>query len=96
MMTLDVPLGPALTEQQAREIFAAGEEAVVFALLRLAKLAAEAKPANPASDSSSPSAPSGMKPTHLKPNVSGKSKKRKKPGRKQGHSGARRGKRGPS
>ena len=90
MMTLDVPLGPALTEQQAREIFAAGEEAVVFALLRLAKLAAEAKPANPASDSSSPSAPSGMKPTHLKPNVSGKGKKRKKPGRKKGHAGARR------
>src|SRR6266446_6746106 len=92
MVTLNIPLGPALTEEQARDIFAAGEEAVVFALLRLAKLAAEAKPANPASDSNSPAAPSGMKPTHLKPNASHKGKKRKKPGRKKGHAGARRGK----
>ncbi len=94
MVTLDIPLGPALTEDQAREIFAAGEEAVVFALLRLAKLAAQAKSPNPASDSNSPSAPSGMKPTHLKPNAAGKGKKRKKPGRKKGHAGARRGKPG--
>ncbi len=89
---LDIPLGPALTEQQAREIFAQGEEAVVFALLALAKRAADAKLAHPASDSNSPSAPSGMKPTHLKPNTSAdkKGKKGKKPGRKKGHPGSRR------
>ena len=54
MATVNVPLGPALTEEQAREIFAQGEEAVVFALLTLAKLAGGS---NPASDSNSPSAP---------------------------------------
>jgi transposase len=85
MMPLDLPLGPALTEQQAREIFAQGEEAVVFALLALAKLAAQG---NPASDSNSHAAPSGMKPTHLKPRTTGKRKK--KPGRKPGHVGTRR------
>jgi transposase len=85
MVTADVPLGPALTEEQAREIFAQGEEAVVFALLTLAKLAAGS---NPASDSNSPSAPSGMKPPHLKPSTAGKRNKR--PGQKPGHVGTRR------
>jgi transposase len=85
MVTVDVPLGPALTEEQAREIFAQGEEAVVFALLTLAKLAAAS---NPASDSNSPSAPSGMKPPYLKPNAT--SKRKKTPGQKPGHIGTRR------
>ena len=85
MVTVDVPLGPALTEEQAREIFAQGEEAVVFALLTLAKLAAGS---NPASDSNSPSAPSGMKPPYLKPSATGK--RNKKPGQKPGHVGTRR------
>jgi len=85
MVPLDLPLGPALTEQQAREIFAQGEEAVVFALLALAKWAAQG---NPASDSNSHAAPSGMKPTHLKPSTTGK--RTKKPGRKPGHVGTRR------
>ena len=85
MVALDLPLGPGLTEQQAREIFAQGEEAVVFALLSLAKLAAQG---NPAADSNSPAAPSGMKPTHLKPSTT--SKRKKKPGRKPGHVGTRR------
>jgi transposase len=85
MTAVEVPLGPALTEQQAREIFAQGEEAVVLALLTLAKLAAQG---NPASDSNSHAAPSGMKPPHLKPTTTGKPNK--KPGRKQGHGGARR------
>jgi transposase len=85
MTAVEVPLGPALTEQQAREIFAQGEEAVVFALLTLAKLAAQG---NPASDSNSHAAPSGMKPPHVKPTTTGK--RNKKPGRKQGHAGARR------
>ena len=85
MVSVDVHLGPALTEQQAREIFAQGEEAVVFALLQLAKMAAQG---NPASDSNSHAAPSGMKPPHLKPRTGGKRKK--KPGRKPGHVGSRR------
>ena len=38
-----ISLGAELTEQQAKAIFALGEEAVVFALLKLAKLAAENK-----------------------------------------------------
>ena len=37
-------LGPELTEEQAKAIFAFGEEAVVFALLKLAKMAAEQNP----------------------------------------------------
>jgi len=36
-----VALGPALTEQQAREIYRQGEEAVVFALLTLARMRAD-------------------------------------------------------
>ena len=39
-ITMLAPLvspGPALTEEQAREIFRQGEEAVVFALLSLAR-----------------------------------------------------------
>ena len=85
MVPLDLPLGPALTKQQAREIFAQGEEAVVFALLALTKLATQG---NPASDSNLHAAPSGMKPTHLKPSTTGKRKK--KPGRKPGHVGTHR------
>lgn len=85
MMPVNFPLGAALTEQQAREIFAQGEEAVVFALLTFSKLAAQV---NPASDSSSPAAPSGMKPTHLKSPTT--NKRKKKPGREPGHPGARR------
>ena len=34
-------LGQSLSEEQAKAIFALGEEAVVFALLQLAKMAAE-------------------------------------------------------
>ena len=35
--TLDIPLGPQLTSEQASEIFKQGEEAVVFALLEMSK-----------------------------------------------------------
>ena len=41
MQALSFPLGPELTEEQARAIFKKGEEAVVFALLAQAKLLAE-------------------------------------------------------
>ena len=81
---LETSLGPSLTEAEARAIFAQGEEAVVFALLALAKMAASKQNAT---GSESPSTPSGMKPTFHKEPVK---KRRKKPGRPEGHPGARR------
>ena len=77
----------ALTEQQAREIFAQGEEAVVFVLLQLAQRLAVMNGAAAATSHDTPATPSGMKPTYQKPNVS---RRRKKPGRKAGHPGSRR------
>jgi transposase len=76
-----VPLGPSLTEEQARQIFHQGEEAVVFALLKLAK---QAEPSNAIT---SPSTPSGMVAPFHKPNTHSSSKK---PGRRAGHTGSRR------
>jgi transposase len=80
---LDVSVGPSLTEEEARQIFAQGEEAVVFALLTLAKLAKQKQTV--AADS--PSTPSGMRPVFTKPTTP---KRRKKPGRPPGHPGTRR------
>jgi transposase len=83
-----VSIGPALTEQQAREIYAQGEEAVVFALLQLAvQLAAKTAQAA-ATSHDTPGTPSGMKPVFKKPAVKTRGKKR--PGRKIGHLGSRR------
>ncbi len=81
-------LGAGLTEEQAREIYRQGEEAVVFALLEQAKLLAEAQangsaPPHPMS----PSTPSGMRPVYTKPPGS---RRQKRPGCKKGHPGARR------
>jgi transposase len=72
-----------LTEEQARQIFRQGEEAVVFALLQLAKQLQQAQAGPPWG----PSTPSGMKPVYQKPPAS---TPRKKPGRKPGHEGVRR------
>jgi len=83
MPVLDMEVGPALSEQQAREIFARGEEAVVFALLQLAKMVAQ----KTAAAAGSASTPSGMKAPYQKPPAS---KRKKKPGRKPGHEPARR------
>jgi transposase len=80
-----VPLGPALTEEQAREIFRQGEEAVVFALLSLAQQLAEHPPS--AAPAVTPTTPSSMVPSFLKPAAD---RRRKRPGRKAGHPGARR------
>lgn len=82
---LDVPLGPQLTAEQAARIAALGEEAVIFALLELSKGWAQAE--GRCAAVSSPSTPSGMTPVHQKPAVK---KRRKTPGRKAGHAGARR------
>ena len=83
--TLDVPLGPPLTEQQAREIYRQGEEAVVFALLTLARRVAEPQPST--TPVVAPTTPSAMIPPYLKPKPDGR---RKRPGRKAGHPGSRR------
>jgi transposase len=83
--TLDISLGPHLTAEQAKAIYSQGEEAVIFALLKLAKMLAEQQPANPPAPS--PSTPSGMIAPFLKPTRAGR---RKKPGRKNGHPGTHR------
>lgn len=68
----------ALTEEQARIICAQGPEAIVFALLRLSALARSA--AQPA-----PGTPSGQVPPYQKAHTP---RRKKKPGRKNGHLGA--------
>jgi transposase len=70
-----------ITEEQAKGLYAQGEEVVIFALLELAALAkTNGKPC--------PSTPSSQIPPYQKDNST--SKKGKKPGRKKGHKGARR------
>lgn len=86
--TLEIPLGPALTEEQARSIYAQGEEAVVFALLTQAKMLVEQVAATGATSHQTPSTPSGMKPVYQKPAAS--TRGNKTPGRKSGHPGSRR------
>lgn len=86
--TFDSSLGATLTEDQARAIFAQGEEAVVFALLKQAKMIGEQQAAAAATSHETPSTPSGMKPPYQKPATS---KRHRKPGRKEGHLGSRRG-----
>jgi transposase len=81
-------LGPSLTEEEARAIYAQGEEAVVFALLDLARRLAQAAAAEGAVSHQTPATPSGMKPPHAKPPVR---RRGKRPGRKAGHPGSRRG-----
>ncbi len=81
--------GP-MTAEQARAIFALGEEAVVFALLKLSSL----QTVSPASTTGAlgphdPSCPSGQKPPFVKDNLSDKRRKKLK-GRKAGHPGVRR------
>jgi transposase len=83
-----MPLDGVLTEEDAREIFARGEEAVVFTILELSKRLAERKSAEPAHSHDTPATPSGSKPPYSKPSTSGRGTK--KPGRKPGHPGSRR------
>ena len=80
-----IRLGPELTEEQAKVIFALGEQAVVFALLAQAKILADRNgDRSPPSRSEDPSCPSGQKAPYEKPNKKGR---RKKPGSKPGHKG---------
>lgn len=87
VMTPTFSVGPDLTEEEARRLYAQGEEAVVFALLQLAAQLGQAT-LNKAATDESPSTPSGMKPVYKKPTVPTRGKKR--PGRKSGHEGSRR------
>lgn len=82
----DVSLGPHLTADEARAIFAQGEEAVVFAMLELAQ--GWKRATGESASASSPARPSGMTPIHQKPATT--KKRGKKPGRKPGHPGSRR------
>jgi transposase len=86
----EIDLSVELTPQQAERIYQRGKEAVVFVLLALSKIAAEQKHNNlPAVIAADPSTPSALKPVFTKLNVSD-NKRRKKPGRKDGHKGSRR------
>lgn len=87
-MQATVPLGPQLTEEQARALYAQGEEAVVFALLALAKLLAEQQAAAAGSSHQTPATPSGMRPPYAKPAPRGRGGRT--PGRQAGHPGSRR------
>jgi len=80
-------LGGKLTETQARQLYALGPEAVTLVLLSASRhIATLQSSANAAM--TSPSTPSGMVPVYAKPN---KSKgRKKKPGARLGHLGARR------
>ena len=73
-----------LTEEEAREFFKRGPEAVIFKLMELSKRIEELEGTIPSTHSSTPS---GMKAPYEKPPVT---KSRKKPGRKKGHPGVRR------
>jgi len=82
-----IALGPGLSQEQAKAIFALGEETVVFALLAQAKMIAEKNAdKGPGNSSHDPSCPSGQKPPYEKPNNNKGRKKR--PGRKKGHKGS--------
>lgn len=83
----EMPLGATLTAEQAREIYARGEAAVVFALLQQAQMLSQQQAAQAGSSHETPATPSGMKPVFQKPNASSR---RKTPGRKAGHPGSRR------
>src|SRR5512135_979685 len=83
--SLQALLGPQLTEEQARLIYAQGAEAVVFALLSLAKQLAEKPPS--VSTTPDPAAPSGQTPPSVKPTTKGRAKPK---GAKPGHPGHRR------
>ena len=82
--TLEAMLGPQLTVEQARSIFAQGQEAVIFALLTLAKRLSETVTPAPPID---PAAPSAQTPPYLKPARKGRAKNR---GARPGHTGQRR------
>jgi len=78
----EIPLGAGMTAEQARVIFRAGEEAVIFALLEQAKMLARQQ-----AGAATPATPSGMTPGYAKTPAKARSKA---PGREKGHPGSRR------
>jgi hypothetical protein len=76
-----------LTEEEARAIYRQGEEAVVFALLKLAKERAELAAQLGRQQGAKAATPSGMVAVYEKPSGH---KRGKKPGQKEGHPGVRR------
>src|SRR5262245_6060981 len=78
-------LGPQLTAEQATLIFQQGQDAVVFALLRLAPQMAQQTSGAPRG--TDPSAPSGQTPPYAKPTAERRTKAK---GAKPGHLGYRR------
>ena len=84
----EIDLSSGLTQQQAEAIYALGKEAVIYALLKQAQMLAE-KNNLPAAIAADPSTPSTQKPAFVKPVR--QSRRRRSPGRKQGHVGSRRG-----
>lgn len=67
-----IPIGPGLTEEQAKTIFALGREAVVFVIMAQAKMIARQK----ADAFDSPAAPSSATPPYKKQNKSSRRRKR--------------------
>ena len=90
---VEVRFSVPMTREQAQAIYRMGQEAVIFVLMQLGMQAAQAAQANRPSGGQGqtagvdPLTPSGMVPPHLKPAAA---KRRKKPGAKAGHPGARR------
>ncbi len=79
---IDAGLRGELTREQAERLATLGPEAVVLFSLALTRRVAELQAQVPG-----PSTPSAMVPVHAKPTVQ---RRRKKPGAKDGHAGARR------
>ena len=83
---IDDALRGELTETKAKLLYELGPEAVTLALLAASRRIAQLQSKVPVAGIS-PSTPSGMVPIYTKPNTS---KRRKKPGAREGHPGVRR------
>jgi transposase len=78
-------------ETAARELYRLGPDAVALALLAAARRIAELQAQTATRNGVCPSTPSGMRPVYAKPNVAtGRGRRRKRPGAKNGHPGHRR------
>lgn len=86
--SVQFPLGPNLTEEQARQIFALGEETIIFVLMAQAKMIGQGAAAQ-AAGIPTPSTPSSQIAPFHKPNLT--RSRKKKAGAKAGHTGHARG-----
>ena len=83
---IEAALRGVLSEAQAGQLSKQSPEVIALALLAASKRIADLQ-RHPQTQQPSPSTPSGMLPVYAKPNLS---KRRKKPGARQGHPGRRR------